>query len=195
MLQKVTPENNLSEGHGKILNIYESSIKINNEHNSNINVLSSGEKREKLTVIECCNAEGQFLPTCSNSNRTSTRNRSSVMAYPRVICVHEPETVLHWHGLVHQVVHRNLQSGFSDDNTDSHEGHVQQEGDNVDCDPTFEESCSSSEPHLLTHGDLNDIVRDLNLSKTQAELIVSRLYKWNLLDYESEICLYQIRQN
>jgi hypothetical protein len=30
---------------------------------------------------------------------------------------------------------------------------------------TDEASCSSSEPHLLTQGDLNDLVRDLNLSK------------------------------
>ena len=43
---------------------------------------------------------------------------------------------------------------FSDDNSDSDEDRVEQEGDNVDCDPTFEASSSSSEPHLLTQGDL-----------------------------------------
>ena len=43
---------------------------------------------------------------------------------------------------------------------------------NVDCDPTFEASCSSYEPHLLTQGDLNDLVRDFSLSKEQAELLV-----------------------
>jgi hypothetical protein len=54
---------------------------------------------------------------------------------------------------------------FSDDSSDSNEVHGQQEGDNVDCDPTFEASCSSSESHLLTQGDLNDLVCDFNLSK------------------------------
>jgi len=49
---------------------------------------------------------------------------------------------------------------FSDDNFDSEEGHEHQEGDNVDCNPTLEASCSSSEPHLLIQGDLNDLVRD-----------------------------------
>jgi len=49
--------------------------------------------------------------------------------------------------------------------TDSDDEHGQQEGYNVDCNPTFEASCSSSEPQLLTQGDLNDLVRDLNLSK------------------------------
>ena len=48
-------------------------------------------------------------------------------------------------------------------------------------DPTFAEVCSSNEPHPLTEGDLNDNVRDLNLSKKQAELIGSRLKGWNLL--------------
>jgi hypothetical protein len=33
-------------------------------------------------------------------------------------------------------------------------------------DPTFETSTSTCEPHLLTEGELNDIVWDLKLSKT-----------------------------
>jgi hypothetical protein len=42
---------------------------------------------------------------------------------------------------------------------------------NTDCDPTFAGASSSNAPHLLTQGDLNDIVRDMNLSKKQAELL------------------------
>jgi hypothetical protein len=53
---------------------------------------------------------------------------------------------------------------FSDDNSDSDKDHGQEEGDNVDCNPTFEASCSPSETHLLIQGDLKGIVRDLNLS-------------------------------
>jgi hypothetical protein len=60
---------------------------------------------------------------------------------------------------------------FSDDNSNSDEDHGQQEGENVDCDPTFEASCSSSESHLLTQGYLNDLVRDLNLTEKQAEFL------------------------
>jgi len=48
-------------------------------------------------------------------------------------------------------------------------------------DATFETSTSSCEPHLLTQGELNDLVRDLKLSKKQAELLGSRLRGWNLL--------------
>jgi len=32
-------------------------------------------------------------------------------------------------------------------------------------DPTFAGACFSNEPHLLTQGDLNDIIHDMNLSK------------------------------
>jgi len=39
---------------------------------------------------------------------------------------------------------------FSDNTSDSDEYHRRQEGGNVHCDPTFEASSSSSEPHLLT---------------------------------------------
>jgi len=42
-----------------------------------------------------------------------------------------------------------------------------QANNNMDCDPTFVGACSSSEPYLLTQGDLNDIVRDLNLSRSK----------------------------
>ena len=42
-------------------------------------------------------------------------------------------------------------------------------------DATFESSTSSCKPHLLTQGELNDLVQDLKLSKKQAELLGSRL--------------------
>jgi hypothetical protein len=64
---------------------------------------------------------------------------------------------------------------FRDDNSDSGEDHGQQERVYVDCNPTFDASCSSSEPHLLTQGDINDLVRDLNVFKKLAELLGSRL--------------------
>jgi len=42
---------------------------------------------------------------------------------------------------------------------------VGQANNNMDCDPTSTGANSSNEPHLLTQGDLNDIIHDLNLSK------------------------------
>jgi hypothetical protein len=52
-----------------------------------------------------------------------------------------------------------------DEDSATNEADFEQDGETFDCDPTFEASCSSSEHHLLTQGDLNDLVRDVNLSK------------------------------
>ena len=61
-------------------------------------------------------------------------------------------------------------------------------------DTNFEES-SSSEPHLLTQEDLNDLIRDLKLSKIQSELLGSRLKGWNLLQKNTKICIYRNRHS
>jgi hypothetical protein len=53
--------------------------------------------------------------------------------------------------------------------SESSDADVGQANNSMDCDPTFAGACSSNEPHLLTQGDLNDIIHDLNLSKKQAE--------------------------
>jgi len=61
-------------------------------------------------------------------------------------------------------------------------------------DATFETSTSSCEPHLLTQGELNDLVWDLELSKKQAELLGSRLRGWNLLQKDTKVCFFHNRQ-
>jgi hypothetical protein len=50
-------------------------------------------------------------------------------------------------------------------------------------------SDQSDGPHLINQSELNDLVRDLNLSKLQAELLGSRLQKWNLLHQDTRISL------
>jgi len=70
---------------------------------------------------------------------------------------------------------------------------VGQANNNMDCDPTFAGASSSNEPRLLTRGDPNDIARDLNLSKKQAELLGSRLKGWNLLRQDTNVCFYRGR--
>ena len=77
--------------------------------------------------------------------------------------------------------------------SDSSDVDVGQANNNMDCDPTFARGCSSNEPHLLTQGGLNNIVRNLRLSKKQAELLGSRLKDWNLLRQDSKVCFYRGR--
>jgi hypothetical protein len=70
--------------------------------------------------------------------------------------------------------------------SESSDEDVGQANNSMDCDPTFAGVCSSNEPHLLTQGDLSDIVRDLKLSRKQAELLGSRLK--NLLCQNTKVC-------
>ena len=41
---------------------------------------------------------------------------------------------------------------------------------------------STSQPHIFTQDELNDLVRDLELSKSKAEILGLRLKQWNLLE-------------
>jgi hypothetical protein len=54
---------------------------------------------------------------------------------------------------------------------------------------------TSTEPHKINQSELNELVRDLNLSKGQAELLASRLKRWNLLGKGTKICYYRHRQH
>ena len=65
--------------------------------------------------------------------------------------------------------------------------------ENSDSDPTFKPSTSNTTPHFLNQNDLNDLVRDLDLSKRQAELLASRLHDWNLLEKNTRISVYRTR--
>ncbi|KAI6648233.1 hypothetical protein LOD99_12042 [Oopsacas minuta] len=50
-------------------------------------------------------------------------------------------------------------------------------------------------PHIINQSELNDLVRDLNLTKDQSELLGSRLKGWNLLDEETKVSFFRTRQS
>lgn len=58
-------------------------------------------------------------------------------------------------------------------------------------DPTY--MPPSSEPHLIKQNELNNLARDLGLSKQQAELLGSRLQEWNLLAKGTTITSFRKR--
>jgi len=66
-------------------------------------------------------------------------------------------------GITYKSIHTAKYPDLS--SADSDKNHGQPEGDNFDCVPTFEASSSPSGPRLLTQGNLNDLLRDTNLSK------------------------------
>lgn len=73
-----------------------------------------------------------------------------------------------------------------------------EETDNKSTDPDFQIASSSiylkeERPHLLSQGDLNDLVRDLRLSQQQGELLGSLLKGWNLLQPNTKITFFRHR--
>jgi hypothetical protein len=59
--------------------------------------------------------------------------------------------------------------------------------------PDFQPS-TSNEPHLISKGELNDLVKDLNFSKSQAKFLGSRLQGWNLLQKNTNILIFHYWQ-
>ena len=52
---------------------------------------------------------------------------------------------------------------------------------------------SGNVPHWFTQEDLNDLARDLYLSKQQSELLSSRLKRWNLVQEDVRITSFRNR--
>lgn len=55
------------------------------------------------------------------------------------------------------------------------------------------EDFNMEETHLISQSMLNDLIRDLDLSKQKAELVASRLQEWNCLDTETKVTVYRTR--
>ncbi|GBN63573.1 hypothetical protein AVEN_56483-1, partial [Araneus ventricosus] len=58
--------------------------------------------------------------------------------------------------------------------------------------PMYADVQTSPIPHFISQSDLNDLVRDLNLSKNQSELLTSRLKEWNLVEKETKVPKYRV---
>ena len=81
----------------------------------------------------------------------------------------------------------------SDDDHDDDQDSVDPDP-STSADPDFELLYSSPEPHLISQSELNDLVRDLELPNSKAELLGSRLQQWNLLESDVRISLFRDRQ-
>lgn len=105
----------------------------------------------------------------------SARNKQSVH-YANVISVTLP--VPHSQDLPIPLASIMAVPGLPDDDEDGDEDFCMAE-DRPERDPLY--IPDTDEPHPLSQGDLNDLVRDLNLSKSSSELLASRLQQWSLL--------------
>ena len=59
----------------------------------------------------------------------------------------------------------------------------------------FPKETESAAPHLINQKELNDLIRDLGITKEKAELLGSRLQQWNLLDNTCRITVQRIRDS
>jgi hypothetical protein len=82
-------------------------------------------------------------------------------------------------------VPKPLEKWTTDDNNYDEPVPMEQDISNPDFQPS-----TSNEPQLIFQGELNDLVRDLNLSKSQAELLRSQLQGWNLLQKNTNISIF-----
>ncbi|KAK2578846.1 hypothetical protein KPH14_012201 [Odynerus spinipes] len=69
---------------------------------------------------------------------------------------------------------------------------VNNQEDTLSEEETFESSLEK-QAHLINQAELNDLVRDLNLTKDKAELLVSRLQGWNLLSSDVKLSVFRNR--
>lgn len=83
-------------------------------------------------------------------------------------------------------------SGTTDDDTESSMSSDEHESQE-DC--YAQQSEIDKSPQLITQSKLNDLVRDLSLTKQQSELLASRLQEWNLLDENTRITEFRNRSN
>ena len=69
------------------------------------------------------------------------------------------------------------------------------ENSSCDSDDTFQLDQEATKPHLIRQENLNDLVRDLNLTKSNGELLALRLQHWNLLTPDTKVTFYRQRAN
>lgn len=60
-------------------------------------------------------------------------------------------------------------------------------------DPDYIPEDGPNDPHLIDQEELNDLVRDLGLTKEKSELLASRMLQWNLLQNDTVVTFYRDR--
>ncbi|GBP14416.1 hypothetical protein EVAR_92401_1 [Eumeta japonica] len=110
------------------------------------------------------------------------RPRESAIVYPNVSAASRP--------LPHGDLHPIPKPPKINDNKDE----ITSTALSISSMSEYEVPTTSSQPHMITQAELNDLVRDLELPKNKAELLGSRLQQWNLLESGVAITAFRTRQ-
>lgn len=127
---------------------------------------------------------------CLTSTEGYSKKMKNNITYPNLSSAIRPAP--HGEGLPVPVPPLNLDQVDIPELNDDEECHSEREDllENTS-DPSY--APTLSEPHLVKQNELNDLVRDLGLSKQQAELLGSRLQEWNLLAKGTTITSFRKR--
>lgn len=126
---------------------------------------------------------------CITKTEGFSKKQRDKIQYPNLPSAIRP--VPHSEELPVPIAPLNLDNIVPGDSSSSSESDLQLPKHTTD-DTTFLPS-TSSEPHLITQNKLNDLVRDLGLSKQKSELLGSSFQEWNLLDKNVSVSLYRKR--
>ena len=120
-----------------------------------------------------------------------TKKRTQSIQYPNIPSALRP--VPHGKGLPVPDPPTNIPTEFSDD--DDANQNVEASEPSTSEDVTFLSTAVDDNPHQISQNELNDLVRDLGLSKSKAELLGSRLQQWNLLQDDVRISVFRNRHS
>lgn len=117
-----------------------------------------------------------------------TKKKKWTVEYPNIPSALRP--VSHGEGL--PIPEPPTDFSISSDDEDGHaSASSPQRGSKDDDFSCFDET---SAPHKITQDEMNDLVRDLDLSKSKAEILASRLRQWNLLEQNIRVTSFRTRQ-
>jgi len=125
------------------------------------------------------------------SSATSARNykeKKKTVSYPNISSALRP--VPHTEDLPVPVPLQQYILDSDDEPTENREK-IPQLSTSTDAD--FTADLQFNEFHRITQEELNDLIRDLDLFKSKAELLGSRLQQWNLLKENVRISVYRKR--
>jgi len=118
------------------------------------------------------------------------RKKKWTMVYPNIPCALRP--ILHSEGI--SIPEPPKEFTIDSDDEDEGESPSGSPEPLVSTEPHVSYGRSSApQPHILTQDKLNDLVRDLELFKSKAELLGSRLKQWNLLEKNGRISSFRSR--
>jgi hypothetical protein len=111
--------------------------------------------------------------------------KKSTLVYPNIPTAIRP--VHHGDGLPVPEPPDNFAMYPDDEDSVSSNNEEQQSSASRDAD--YVPSTHSSH-HMITEGELNDLIRDLELPKNKTELLASKLQQWNLLHHSVKVTFH-----